>query len=702
MKLPGEGPQKLQERLTLTGKMGERIRGMMGDLDEKEWENVRKGIHALREQIDKMERFSFGPNSVSALKNNKRWTELVLVPKDFEHEAELEHTLSYLRIYPWKETRGNVQALVIENPRDMLLLREMLLFEFLRDRMKGEGREEEMEEWIDKKKRARLEEEEAHKAEEREYMLSLERDTGSYANKKRERELRVVEYLQSLPIPDSGFEAPVALERSKFHQFGYPRVASVGRSASLPRSKETAPPVSGEEVPDLTEETRDILTAFDEGRINEDALEKDLVEASTVRGTKMPNLALFPRKYDWVSPDGKKRKALRERATGRFLTYEEELAQVDIAQAGISEDATEDEREKAFTAVREIALMHRGLILYVMREVLKRNGSADPDELFQAGLKALFRSLQLHDKEKGYKFASYLVPTLEGYMRRIATETKYREMHVPVHRSQSRARYHEATEALRSKNPDKAVDEQEILRTLVGQGISSESPRSFDNFVRLAYLNYEKVGLDALEEVALHDVDLRGESVFASPEGSARVDEQEFKEALTQMLLHLTPREERVVRSYNGLGEERDTVADDVYAEVGRKFLPGLSIREVKKYIHDLGANGPLMDDKVFHQLSLQDQKIVANYSAFLEKRAVDESYESIAVRFGITRERIRQIEAKGLRKLKHPARSRLIRHFIHEESLDTWRKRDGKIPQIYKQGWVTPPLPKNKEEKKK
>ena len=34
-------------------------------------------------------------------------------------------------------------------------------------------------------------------------------------------------------------------------------------------------------------------------------------------------------------------------------------------------------------------------------------------------------------------------------------------------------------------------------------------------------------------------------------------------------------------------------------------------------------------------------------------------------VKFGVTRERIRQIEAKALRKLRHPTRSKKLRDFM-------------------------------------
>lgn len=38
---------------------------------------------------------------------------------------------------------------------------------------------------------------------------------------------------------------------------------------------------------------------------------------------------------------------------------------------------------------------------------------------------------------------------------------------------------------------------------------------------------------------------------------------------------------------------------------------------------------------------------------------------EEVGQLFGVTRERIRQIEAKALRKLRHPQRSRRLRDYI-------------------------------------
>jgi RNA polymerase primary sigma factor len=42
-----------------------------------------------------------------------------------------------------------------------------------------------------------------------------------------------------------------------------------------------------------------------------------------------------------------------------------------------------------------------------------------------------------------------------------------------------------------------------------------------------------------------------------------------------------------------------------------------------------------------------------------------DHTLEEVGRQFSVTRERIRQIEAKALRKLKHPSRSRILRTFL-------------------------------------
>ena len=46
-----------------------------------------------------------------------------------------------------------------------------------------------------------------------------------------------------------------------------------------------------------------------------------------------------------------------------------------------------------------------------------------------------------------------------------------------------------------------------------------------------------------------------------------------------------------------------------------------------------------------------------------------DHTLEEVGKQFDVTRERIRQIEAKALRKLRHPSRSDQLRSFLDSDS---------------------------------
>ena len=47
---------------------------------------------------------------------------------------------------------------------------------------------------------------------------------------------------------------------------------------------------------------------------------------------------------------------------------------------------------------------------------------------------------------------------------------------------------------------------------------------------------------------------------------------------------------------------------------------------------------------------------------------STDYTLEEVGQRFAVTRERIRQIEAKALRKLRHPSRSEQLRSFLMDD----------------------------------
>jgi RNA polymerase primary sigma factor len=67
--------------------------------------------------------------------------------------------------------------------------------------------------------------------------------------------------------------------------------------------------------------------------------------------------------------------------------------------------------------------------------------------------------------------------------------------------------------------------------------------------------------------------------------------------------------------------------------------------------------------EQVLETLTEREQKILKLRFGLGDGR--DHTLEEVGQQFDVTRERIRQIEAKALRKLRHPTRSRKLRSFV-------------------------------------
>jgi len=92
-------------------------------------------------------------------------------------------------------------------------------------------------------------------------------------------------------------------------------------------------------------------------------------------------------------------------------------------------------------------------------------------------------------------------------------------------------------------------------------------------------------------------------------------------------------------------------------------------------FIEDKNALQPL-DTAIRSNLSESTTKILASLTPREERvlrmrfgigMNTDHTLEEVGLQFSVTRERIRQIEAKALRKLKHPSRSRQLKSFLEK-----------------------------------
>jgi len=69
------------------------------------------------------------------------------------------------------------------------------------------------------------------------------------------------------------------------------------------------------------------------------------------------------------------------------------------------------------------------------------------------------------------------------------------------------------------------------------------------------------------------------------------------------------------------------------------------------------------MTEQVLNMLTPREERVIK--MRFGLEDGTEHTLEEVGQKFGVTRERIRQIEAKALRKLRHPSRSRQLRVFV-------------------------------------
>jgi len=158
--------------------------------------------------------------------------------------------------------------------------------------------------------------------------------------------------------------------------------------------------------------------------------------------------------------------------------------------------------------------------------------------------------------------------------------------------------------------------------------------------------------------------------------------------------VHMTEAINKIVRTrrqmFNEIG--REPTPEELGKKVG---MPVERVRKVLQIVKEpLSLETPIGDEEDFHLGDLiEDKNAILPIDAMIqsnlretttrvlasltprEERIVrmrfglgmnsDHTLEEVGQQFSVTRERIRQIEAKALRKLKHPSRSRVLRSFL-------------------------------------
>ena len=267
---------------------------------------------------------------------------------------------------------------------------------------------------------------------------------------------------------------------------------------------------------------------------------------------------------------------LKEIGQIKLLTMEQELELADRIAEG-------DQEAKNILAEANLRLVVSIAKRYVGRGMLFL-------DLIQEGNIGLMKAVEKFDVSKGYKFSTYATWWIrQAITRSIADQA--RTIRVPVHMVETINKLARIQRQL-TLELNREPSEEELAQKM---GTSVEKIRE------IYKISQEPVSLETPigEEDDSHLGDFIKDESNMSPEEYAT--NEMLKDEISDVLLTLTEREEKVIRLRFGLEDGKSRTLE----EVGQLF--------------------------------------------------------------GVTRERIRQIEAKALRKLRHPSRSRKLRDYLGE-----------------------------------
>ena len=265
---------------------------------------------------------------------------------------------------------------------------------------------------------------------------------------------------------------------------------------------------------------------------------------------------------------------LKEIGQIKLLNTEEELELADRILAG-------DETAKSILAEANLRLVVSIAKRYVGRGMLFL-------DLIQEGNIGLMKAVEKFDVSKGYKFSTYATWWIRQAITR-AIADQARTIRVPVH-------------MVETINKLARVQRQltlELNREPSEEELAKKMSMSIERIREIYKISQEPVSLETPigEEDDSHLGDFIKDERNMSPEEYAT--NELLKDEISEVLLTLTEREEKVIRLRFGLEDGKSRTLE----EVGQMF--------------------------------------------------------------GVTRERIRQIEAKALRKLRHPSRSRKLKDYM-------------------------------------